>query len=88
MKFLKHYKAYELHLKKSTHRNIAWSVSGNGEIGPDKNSPLEPVSKCFDISYTSGSGKPLTPAQVAVSEAVTIFTGCPCYGLSSPGGGK
>ncbi|KAK3797045.1 hypothetical protein RRG08_036876 [Elysia crispata] len=46
-------------------------VDGNGEIGPDKNSPLEPVSKCFDISYTSGSGKPLSPAQVAAYAAAS-----------------
>ncbi|GFO30950.1 zonadhesin, partial [Plakobranchus ocellatus] len=37
--------------------------NGKGEVGPDPDSPLEPISKCFDISYTSSRGSPISPAQ-------------------------
>ncbi|RUS84657.1 hypothetical protein EGW08_007577, partial [Elysia chlorotica] len=47
-------------------------VDGDGNIGPNKNDPLEPVSKCFDIGYSSASGKALSPAQVAAYVASSI----------------
>ncbi|GFR63756.1 zonadhesin, partial [Elysia marginata] len=49
-------------------------TDGKGKLGPKPDSPLEPVSKCFDVSYTSGTGKPLSPAQV--SAYVTASSSC------------
>lgn len=47
-------------------------TSGKGKVGPKPDDPLEPVSKCFDITYRSATGRTLSPAQVAAYAASSL----------------